>query len=138
MCCILVTQKIECLSQWPAPFLVPTRPATSMTPTITNPPADTVWATPRGAFTGGPVIEFDLEGGLMVVEILAVVCDLKAACGCIEFQSMRQTDIAKFEVMTVGFAVSRDVHHFAAVYRLDESIKQFPTRLQKILKSDRT
>src|SRR5689334_14191908 len=108
-----------------------------MTAAVTNPATDAMRATPGGSFTIGSVIYLDFECRRVLGEILAVVHDPKVARWCVFCQRVGQAYLAKLEVMTIGFAVGRDVNHALAVCRLGESINQFTARFQKILKGDR-
>src|SRR5262245_8015016 len=107
-----------------------------MTAAVANPATDAVRTTPGGSFTIGSVTYLNFECRRVLGEILSVVHDPKAARGCVCFQRMGQAQLAKLEMMTVGFAVSGHVYHFPAVGRLGESINQSTARFQKVLKSD--
>src|SRR5467141_37423 len=108
-----------------------------MTPTIADPTTNAVRAAPGSSLPFGAVVDFNFEGGWMLVEIFPVVSNLKTACGRFNFQRMCQTNITKLEMMPIGFAVSRDVHQPSVTGHLRKSIHQFTAGAQQILKSNR-
>src|SRR5437763_807216 len=97
--CIFVTQEIQRLSQRGAPGLIPSRLASGMTTAITNPAADAVRTAPRSAFAKGAAANFNVEPGRILVEIFAVIRELKTARRRVDLDCVGQADIAKLEMM---------------------------------------
>ena len=73
----------------------------------------------------------------MLIEILAVIRDREIARRRFFFQRMRQTKIAKLEVMAVGLSVRCHVHHLLSVDRVRQCVNEFATRGQQFLKRQR-
>src|SRR2546421_2061104 len=124
---VCVTQKIKSVSQRLSPFLIPSRFASSLTTAIANPATDSMSATPGSTFAFGAIINFYFEFRRMLCEELAVVCDRESARWCFFRQSMRQTNVAEFEVMTIGFTIRGEVEHLLAVRGLRKGIDKFAT-----------
>src|SRR5437588_12635990 len=112
---VLISQKVQRLSQRRPPLLIPSRLATGVTATIANPAPDAMDTTPGCSFPVWPIVDFNLEFGRMFVEILSVVRDGQSARRRFLGERMSQTEIAKLEMMAVSLAVGRDIDHLFAV-----------------------
>ena len=84
-------------------------------------------ATPGSTFTVRSIIDFYSDFRRMLFEELAVVCDRESARRCFFRQSVRQTNVAEFEVMTIGFTIRSDVDHLRAACGSRKSIDKFAT-----------
>ena len=84
-------------------------------------------AAPRSAFSIWAVVDFYFTFRRMLFEELTVVCDRESARRCFFRQSMRQTNVAEFEVMTIGFTIRGEVEHLLAVRGLRKGIDKFAT-----------
>ena len=73
----------------------------------------------------------------MAIEILAVIRDPKARFLRLYFQRMGQTQIAKLEMVTIRFAIGRNVNQLALARGVNESIDQPATGSQRVLERDR-
>src|SRR5262245_25775852 len=118
----LITQEIQGLAQRRSPRLVPTRLTAGVTATVSRPSSHSVRATPRRPFSQWTIIYFNLPLGLMVVQVFRVVCDPKARLFSLDLQSMGQTNIAKLEVVSVGFAVGGHIYQVPCLRHPDEAI----------------
>ena len=56
------------------------------------------------------MVNLNFKFWFVSVEILAVVSDAKACARRLFFQNVRQTQIAKLKMMTIGLAIRRHVH----------------------------
>ena len=69
----------------------------------------TMHTTPRSTFTVRSVVNLNFQFGWMSIEIFPVVCDPKPCLLRFNIQRMGQTKIAKLEMVTIRFAISRNV-----------------------------
>src|SRR5580765_7490107 len=111
---VLIAEKVECVSQGPAPLLIPAGSATSLAATVSYPTPDAVNTAPRRSFTVWPAVDLNFEVRRMFVEIFPVVRDCESAHWRFLRERVRQTKSAKLEVMAVGLAVSGEIDHLAA------------------------
>src|SRR5438045_9497870 len=124
---VCVTQIIKSVSQRLSPFLIPSRLAARVATAVANPATDSMSATPGSTFDFEAIINFYFEFRRMLCEDLAIVCDRESARWCFFRQSMRQTNVAEFEMMTIGFTICGDVEHLPAVRGLRKGIDKFAT-----------
>ena len=82
---VFIAQIIQRLSQRGAPLLIPIRLASSLATAIANPATYVVRTAPRCPFPVWPIVDFNFQRRRMLVEIIAVVRDPKAARGTIQF-----------------------------------------------------
>src|SRR5258705_7586554 len=108
--CSIIPKEIQRRTQRSAPTLIPTCLATGMTATIARPATNSMSAAPGSAFAFRTIIHLNLECRWVMVQILSVVCNPESRFLRFNFQGMRQTEVAKFEMMTVSFAISSDVY----------------------------
>src|SRR5207245_10853408 len=78
-------------------------------------PTDSMRAAPRSAFPVWSLLDLNFELGRILVQKLAVVCQPEALLLRLHFKRMRQTQIAKLEMMAVSLAIGRNVYHRPAI-----------------------
>src|SRR6185369_15493469 len=130
----IIAQKLQRCSQRLAPLLIPAWLTTSVTPTVSRPTRNTVHATPRTSFTVRSVINLNGQIGRMMIEILRIVRDPETRSLRFNPQRMRQTEIAKLEVVSVSLTISRDVYEIPEPRRSHKFFYQPAARRQSALK----
>ena len=133
----IIAQEIECGSERRAPFLVPAGLAAGVATTIAYPTTDSMRAAPRSAFPVWSLLDLNFELGRILVQKLAVVCQPEALLLRLHFKRMRQTQIAKLEMMAVSLAVGRNVNHRPAIACSLKHLHQRPAGRESFLERDR-
>src|SRR5688572_4511956 len=134
--CRVVTQEVQRNSQRIPPHLVPTSFTSGVATAVACPTRDTVRTTPRTSLTFRPVLDLDRHFRCVTIEILAVVRDPESGFLCIDAKRVRETEIAKLEMMTIRFAIRRYVHEIAALCGTQEEFDETAAGGECFLKGD--
>src|SRR5579872_3206080 len=132
-----IPQPIKSFSQRGPPLLVPARSASCVAAAITLPSVHSVRATPGSHF-----LNSNFFSGRMQREVLAIIRQPREFVFLNILQSKSQGHVAVWMVMSIGFAISRNMHELRRItFRIEmaqQPTREILTAVQQLLECHRS